>query len=179
MNYLKQNHLSIAIIAFLVIQALSGGSASFGAVSADTTTVGNPWIFSSTGLGKGVSMASTTITAFKVGLLSNQKSRVSSGSCTIRSDTNTIAASSTKQVDCQGGAVITTALADIPAWALGDTTFVSMSSSTPTTFAGLTVLGTSASTTAGYITVNLYNGTGTTFTWTAAASSSWSYYFAR
>lgn len=44
MNYIKQNHLSILIILFLVGSSLLGNAQIFGAL--DRTTVGNPWTFS-------------------------------------------------------------------------------------------------------------------------------------
>lgn len=44
MNYIKINHLSLLIIAFLVASNLFGGSSGmFGAL--DRTTVSNPWTF--------------------------------------------------------------------------------------------------------------------------------------
>lgn len=44
MNYIKQNHLSLLIILFLVGSSLMGGTPNLGAL--DRTTVGNPWTFS-------------------------------------------------------------------------------------------------------------------------------------
>ena len=44
MNYIKQNHLSLLIIAFLVVSSFFGSGQTFGAL--DRTTVGNPWTFS-------------------------------------------------------------------------------------------------------------------------------------
>jgi len=44
MDYIKKNHLSLLIIAFLVVSNLFGGLVKFGAL--DRTTVGNPWTFS-------------------------------------------------------------------------------------------------------------------------------------
>lgn len=54
MNYIKTNHLSLLIIAFLVLSNLFGGSGqSLGAL--DRTTVSNPWTF-----GGAVTMSATT-----------------------------------------------------------------------------------------------------------------------
>ncbi len=46
MDYLKQNHLSLLIIAYIGASALFGGSGMLGAL--DRTTVGNPWVFTGT-----------------------------------------------------------------------------------------------------------------------------------
>lgn len=43
MNYIKQNHLALLIIAWLVGSAFIGGGASFGGY--DATTITNPWTF--------------------------------------------------------------------------------------------------------------------------------------
>lgn len=100
-------------------------------------------------------------------------SRLGGQPCYIRASSQTIAASSTVQVDCQATAGAgTSALNGVQA---GDRVFVTMGTTSPTTFLGLQVLGASASSTAGYITLNVLNGTGDTFTWTAAASSSVQY----
>ena len=91
------------------------------------------------------------------------------GSCTIFAYATTIAATSTGDVDCQAGASALTAIAGIK---MGDAVFASLSTSTPTTVGGLVLESVSASTTSGYIHMKILNLTGTTFTWTAAASSS-------
>ena len=44
MNYFKQNHLSLLIIAFLVVSSFTGGSTNLGATTA-RTTITNPWTF--------------------------------------------------------------------------------------------------------------------------------------
>lgn len=93
------------------------------------------------------------------------------GTC-VAKDTATIAASTTKQVDCGGGYNGATALSGVSAPAIVQFT---STTSMPTTYAGLVVLGASASSTAGFITLNIYNGTGATFTWTNTASSSFAY----
>lgn len=116
-------------------------------------------------------LASTTITQLKVGQAGTQATGLNFSTCQIVSTANTIAASSTKQVDCAGAAGA--ALGGIT---VGDKVIVQNSSSTPsTTGAGLTILGASASSTSGFLTLILYNGTGGTFTWTAGASSSYQY----
>lgn len=44
MDYLKQNHLAILIIAFLVGSFFFGGGSPLG-VAANVTTITNPWVF--------------------------------------------------------------------------------------------------------------------------------------
>ena len=46
MNYLKTNHLSLLIIAYLVLAPMFAGSGMLGAL--DRTTVENPWTFGGT-----------------------------------------------------------------------------------------------------------------------------------
>lgn len=120
-------------------------------------------------------LASTTATTFKVGQEGTGATRINHGVCNIHAASNTIAATTTTQVDCQSGTGTQTAISDMPAWAAGDATFLSMATTTSTVFEGLSILGVNASTTAGYITLDLYNGTGDTFTWSATASTSWQY----
>lgn len=108
------------------------------------------------------------------GLNASQLNRLNFGNCQIQSAANTIAASTTATVDCvlAAGTAPGTALTGVTA---ADIVSVSQSTTTPSTFEGVELRGSSASSTPGYITVLLYNGTGTTFTWTAAASSSYQY----
>lgn len=87
------------------------------------------------------------------------------GTCVITSASQTISASTTGTVECAA-----------PGVTLGDNISVQAASTTGALF-GVQVLGASASSTAsGSITLRLYNQTGTTFTWTAAASSTWFQY---
>lgn len=98
---------------------------------------------------------------------------VNAGSCSIQAVANTIAASSTITADCQAGtAGVNSPLAGITA---GAGVQLTQGTTTSTVYQGLTVLGASASSTPGYITLKLFNGTGATFTWTATASSSFTY----
>ena len=125
-------------------------------------------------------LASTTATTLKVGQVGSAVTRIVRGTCNMQSNANTIAATTTVQIDCQAGAGGTqSALTNVPAWASGDTVFFGLASSTATSFGGLNVIGASASTTAGYITLQLYNQTGGTFTWTRLASTSHQYLFIR
>lgn len=98
------------------------------------------------------------------------------GQATIWSSATTIAASSSAQVVLQTSTAgaLTSGLTGVTADSICQ---VFMASSTNSTFLGLAVGGVSASSTAGSIVVQLFNQTGATFTWSAAASSSsqWQY----
>lgn len=106
---------------------------------------------------------------------------VVSGSCTIWDDANTIAASTTGQVECQA-ATNGTLSATLQGITSDAHCVLTMASSTNTVSNGLVLGGASASSTAngttiGSIVGQISNLTGGTFTWSAAASSSnkWKY----
>lgn len=152
-----KNIIVSALVALLVaggaLLVLNGGGGNFAGVThLSGLSIGTS--------GLKVGSSGSTVTSTKI------------GNCTIFAYATTIAASSTANVDCQGGAAALTAISGIQA---GDFVFVQMPTTTPTTFEGLQLRGASASTTSGYIHLKLYNGTGTTYTWTAAASSSIQY----
>lgn len=117
--------------------------------------------------------ATTFTSTFKLGTNGTTESRINSGFCNIQASGTTIAASSTKVVDCGGGTTGGTALTGVTA---GDRCFLGQSTTTPATSNGLIIAGASASSTAGFITAVLSNLTGGTFTWTAAASTSLPYH---
>ena len=100
---------------------------------------------------------------------------VNFGSCVIRASSQTITATTTQTADCVGGNGTSAGTTALPGITLGDSIILTMGTNTPTTVGGIHILGASASTTAGYITVKLYNATGGTFTWTDTASSSFQY----
>lgn len=98
---------------------------------------------------------------------------LSQGTCYLQPYATTIAASSTATVDCQGFAAVgstapaaasTSALTGVT---LGDNILASFATSTSasTTAPGLVILGASASTTAGYITLRVYNLTGAVYSY--------------
>ncbi len=130
----------------------------------DRTTVGNPWTFSGS-----VTLGST----LKVGSSGTTMAGLMAGSCTIWSSQNTITGTTTSQVECQtGGAVLTTTLSGVTADAICELTPPLAASSG---LVDLILQGAVASSTdAGTITAHLAS-VGTSFTWTAAASSSWQY----
>ena len=180
--------LFVAILALIVgglalarpyLPALSGEVAAVGAgtrwpngVSADGTSP-------SAGEVRGTTLNITSTAA--LGSSSDTLTRIAFGECIIHdySGQTTIAASTTESVACQAGTGQLSALTNVPAWASGDVVHLSPATSTATTFGGLTVIGVNASTTAGYLEVEIANNTGDTFTWTATASSSWQYLFLR
>lgn len=128
--------------------------------------------------------ASTTIeSGLSIGNLGTQLSRVNSGTCTIRVTTLTINASSTQTVICQAGSgTELSPLAALPVFASGDVLFLQMSSTSNSgqnVGGGLLLLGARSSSTAGYIEARVFNDTHNTFTWSADASSSWSWLLVR
>lgn len=112
----------------------------------------------------------------QVGSVGSVISGIQSGTCTIFAYSTTIAASSTAQVDCQAGASSLSAISGITS---GDRIFASLASTTSAIFEGIDIQWVAASTTPGYITMKLYNGTGGTFTWSSTASSSIPYLVVR
>ena len=123
-----------------------------------------------------LSAAATTITGLftaSAGALfsstGTQVNRINFGTCYVQASATTIAASSTVTVDCQASTSgANTALTGITA---GDVVNVQFATTTPTTYAGLQILGASASSTTGFITMKVENNTGATYTWTSAAST--------
>jgi hypothetical protein len=100
---------------------------------------------------------------------------IKSGSCTIWAGATTIVASSTAQVECQGGTGGgITAISGVTSDSICS---LQNASSTSTLFGGIVVGGVSASSTSGTIVARIANFTGATFTWNATASSSakWTY----
>lgn len=96
------------------------------------------------------------------------------GTCYIAPYAATIAASTTVAVDCQGTALWsqngTSALTGV---ALNDFVQVQLSTTTAAIapHLGISLIGASASTTAGHIQLHISNGTGATFTWPTAGQA--------
>lgn len=86
---------------------------------------------------------------------------IAPANCAVIANANTITASSTKDVDCA-----------VTGLTSSDTVTVVATTSVSTTFGGVEILASRASTTAGFATFTLYNATGGTFTWTNTASTS-------
>jgi len=89
--------------------------------------------------------------------------------CNIISYSKTIAATGTQQVDCGLGTSTVVAITNVKPT---DKIVMSLPSTTPETFEGLDLMWVAPSTTPGYITMLVYNGSGNTFSWSASASTS-------
>ena len=101
------------------------------------------------------------------------------GNCYIKAYATTIAASTTAAVDCQANAAVSAnGIAPLPGVGTNDSVQVELSTTTANQpFGGLDLLGASASSTTGYITLLLVNSTGATYTWpvTGTATGTASY----
>lgn len=179
----KKLTIGLVVVAIIAIIALFTPTAakSFrtGAVSVATTNLPSMGL-AKVQVGSGCDQAYTSCTGSPV-------SQHNFGFCYIQPYATTIAASSTANVDCQGTAAIgspTNMAVDTPLTGVnnGDVIVASLSTTTAgTTFLGLSLLSVSASTTNGYITARLSNGTGGTFTWptTGTASGTLTYFTER
>lgn len=154
MNYIKQNHLAVLIILFLVFSFVKGGGNTFGApAGSDLTTSANPYSFTNTRTG--VTMASTTVTTFRVGTDGSPLTAFLKGTCTLgtlgaASIDASHAASTTKSYDCP----VTGARS-------GDTVIAQIATSSSNTLTnGWVVVGARASSTNDYISVTISNLTG-------------------
>lgn len=146
----------IAVGAYFYPQA----SASFGSIDSPTTfgILGTQQLKVGTLCASGFKYASC---------LGTQVNGINFGQCYIRAYAATIAASSTAVVDCGGG----TGFTALNGVTTGDTVQAQFATTTPTADLGLDIIGASASTTPGWLSLVVSNGTGATYTWTAAAST--------
>lgn len=135
MNYIKQNHLSILIILWLVVTSLMGSDIGFGAINREITTITNPQKFTQ-GFYVGTTTSAAPIT-----------SSIIHGTCSLVSDSS-IAATSTGTGTC----------AAVGAQA-GDQVFVSLATTTTKIAAQWALVGTVAG--SNTVTVRLLNLTGT------------------
>ncbi len=127
-------------------------------------------------LGSTLTGAVTMGTSLKVGSSGTAVTRVNAGTCYIKPYAATIAATSTVVVDCQGtlawDAVAGDAGSALTGVTAGDFVVATLSTTTAgTTSGGLRLTGASASTTAGYIQLNISNLTGAVYTWPVAANT--------
>lgn len=158
----------VAIVLLLVLNA--GGNKSFGAIK-DTSY----FDFFNAATGGGFQINGTTVlsaSTFVPPGTSTALAGMNFGNCIIYAYATTISASSTATVDCQGGTSTLTALSGVSS---GDKVFVHATTTLSSLFEGVTVEAYNASTTNGYITMTLYNGTGGTFTWSGGASTTMQY----
>ena len=99
--------------------------------------------------------------------------KLNSGLCYIRPYAATVAASSTASVDCQATKTWNVSgMSKLAGVTNNDYVAANLSTTTAgTTFIGLTLIGASASTTSGYLTLKVANFTGTTYTWSVTAGT--------
>lgn len=107
-----------------------------------------------------------------VGINGTPLGTVNFGKCAILAYATTIAASTTATVDCSTTGRIGGTLTGITST---DNVMAMATTSLSTTYLGVRIVSANASTTAGYITLKIWNGTGKTFTWTGTASSTIAY----
>lgn len=107
------------------------------------------------------------------------------GTCYILAYATTIAASTTAAVDCQGTAAIGTTNTTNATALTGVTSAsripgINMATSTAKsagTYGSIEIVGASASTTSGFITLIVQNNTGTTFTWPTTGTATGTVYY--
>lgn len=166
----------LAVVAIVIALTSGGSGASFGAA-----TSGNVTNFTALDVEDGYYVDGTQVFngsgSLIVGTSGSTISFLKTGTCNLSTGgTASINATSTLTVDCGAGEKGSTAIAGITA---GDKVFLQMPTTTPTTFLGVNVIGANASSTTGFITLTLFNGTGAAYTITPAASSSIQYWVAR
>lgn len=148
---------------------LSHTGTAFGAVNPSLTTLSNPYSFTNSQTNGGVLVASSTLTGNKIGQVGNKMLGLNFGTCFLNlgNAPASFAASTTINVDCQASnmlATSATAQSALQGITAGDKVFVAEATTTPTLGFGLIIQGQSASSTAGYISLKLYNGTGAAYT---------------
>lgn len=170
----------VALIAIILFLAFGGKEATFGTVNTgchSTTTCLTDLFVSGESLSGQLTIGYTgTLANGNVAETGTTLNRVDTGTCYLDPAGTTIAASTTISIDCQATAMVSTTVgAALPGVTTGD--FVAGLMLSTTTSAngsngGLSVLGASASSTPGFITVLLANYTGTTYTWPLVGSAS-------
>lgn len=161
--------LVIAIIGIFTpfVQSLTS---SFGAVGGKLIEQYDPYVRYNGGINTALPFKTTSTTQF--GTSGDQLTQANFGVCNIWAASNTIAASTTIQVDCGAGINGATSLTGV---SYPSVVQLQAPTTTSQVSGGLRIMGVSASSTPGYITLILRNDTGGSFTWTAAASSSQQY----
>ena len=182
MDYTK--HIPVAVIVVFAIGGFLGWYSPTVNVSAnvpaqvgasyDPTRFENPINFLDD-----VTFGDASTDTVKIGSSGTAASRLNFGTCYIKAYAATIEATSTATVDCQGTAAVdASGISALTGVTFGDQVSLTISTTTAgTTVNGLSVSAAAASTTAGYITAQIYNGTGGTFTWpvTGVATGTASY----
>lgn len=181
--------LAAGVLVAIVIALgtlLGGHKSSVGAISPTDGSASNfTELTASAGLAVGSSQQFQISSAgvMTLGTSGTAINRLNRGICFIKPYATTITASSSATVDCQGTAAvgsITGAASALTGVAFGDSVNVTLSTTTASggslqgtvlTAMGLSVVGASASTTSGYITLIIANGTGATYTWPITGSA--------
>lgn len=173
--------LAVVVIAFRVYP-INFGSQKLGAAGGLYAENYQPYLLYNGGYNSQLPIQTSALVTFTggeaftggmtVGASGTALNQVNAGFCNVWAAAATIAATSTVTVDCGGGANGQTALTGITAGAGAEVQFGTTS---PTTSGGLVVESSSASSTPGFLTLHISNFTGTTFTWTATASTSLTY----
>lgn len=157
----------IAIGAYFFPRAveLLGGSRFPNGLSADSTAP-------SAGQVRGTSFLATG--SFSLGSSGTSLSQINAGTCYLRPYAATQAATSTTNVDCQGTAAWSAnGVSALTGVTYGDSCVVALATTTAgTTIGGLHIAGVTASTTQGFIGLNITNLQGTTLTWPTSGSAS-------
>ncbi len=171
-------------VVALVILAIMGGlylmgksSTQFGSTSCANITClsGGLRLVADAGGDFESDVAAVFNSTFKLGTNGTSVSRLDTGKCYFQPSGTTITASSSTLVDCQGTAMVsTTAGSALPGVTAADNVVLALATSTTCDAGngGLIAQSASASSTAGYITVRLFNACGTTFTWPTSGTAS-------
>lgn len=171
MNFIK-NWAGLIALVVLAISAVFGSSVapSFGASGTRFPNGLSTIAASSPAAGE------LLTSILQVGSNGTDLAGIKTGSCTIWASSQTIAATSSAQVECQSATngTLASGLTGITADSICS---LNNASSTNTTSGSIVVAGVSASSTPGSIVARIANLTGGTFTWDATASSSakWTY----
>jgi hypothetical protein len=156
----------IAIVGLVAYRIGAPGTPDAGSIANSSHTAG----YYDAGLGFKVN-GTTVFNSSKqliVGTNGTALTRLNFGVCPVIAYAATIAASSSATVDCGSTGAIGGTLSGVSA---GDYCDVFSTTTISSVYQGVSILGSTASTTAGYCTIKLYNSTGATFTWTGAAST--------
>lgn len=162
--------LSIVVVILLIVVGAvayfssSSTSGRGGTSNADTISLGGSLL-----TGQDPTQGGT----LQVGLTGTGIAHINAGTCTINAYSATIAATGTAQVDCSAGVSGPVAITGILP---GDRILASLASTTVANNEGLDIQWAAASTTPGYITLKIFNGSGAAYTWVSTASSSITYF---
>ena len=175
---MKKEYFIAAAIALVVAVAygLLVGGQSANPVNTVSTALGGVSNFDQLGLAS-IKVGTNCNSSFGFSNCSGTETNgINYGSCTIWAPSQTISATATQQAVCQSATdgTLASGLTGVTSDSYCE---VRMASSTNTTVGGIVIEGTSASSTAGSIVVQIANLTGGTFTWdiTASSSAKWKY----